>query len=177
LSSDFLIRRTATAASVVLAAVVVWTAAQVFWPRLADGNLAAAEPAYRAGQTIDTPAEWHDGAPYTLVIFAQAACGACQRAQPYLRSLVAHLDGRADVVMAAPGREVAFDAQYGHGLGLPDDRTYVVPAGTRVRATPTLVLVDRSGQILGAWEGVGPEDEHAALTATIDELLKTHRTG
>ena len=175
MGSDLVIRRTATAASLVLAAVVVFTAAQVFWPQSADGSLT--EPAYRAGQTIDTPADWHSRAPHTLVIFAQAACGACQRAQPYLRSLVAHLDGRADVVMAAPGRDPAFDAQYGHGLGLPDDRTYVVPTGTRVRATPTLVLVDRSGQILGAWEGVGPEDEHASLTATIDGLLDASRAG
>ena len=35
------------------------------------------------------------------------------------------------------------------------------PAGLRVRATPTLVLVNREGTILHAWEGVGPDRQAA----------------
>jgi hypothetical protein len=164
-----------TATSVVLVVVVIATAARVFWPRLAGSagltRTAAVEPAYRAGQAIDTPEAWHRDSPYTLVVFAQASCGACITAKPYLRSLVSHLDGRASIVMATPGRAQAYDEQYGADVGLPSGQMRVVPAGTRVTATPTLVLVNQSGEILGAWQGVGPPEEHAALTAEIDGLL------
>lgn len=169
--SDTAIRRAASAATVGLIALVLLTAGQIFWPNDAFGGPEAPAPAYQAGDLIDTPAAWHDASPYTLMIFAQASCGACQAAKPYLNDLVAHLDGRATAILATPGREAAWDTQYGTELGVSDDRRYVVPPGLRVRATPTLVVVDQRGEILGAWEGVGPPDEHPALTAAIDQII------
>jgi hypothetical protein len=174
--TDTIIRRVATTMSLVLVVVVAATTAQVFWPRLsaAVGVVPAPPPpAYRAGETIDTPAEWHTGSPFTLVLFAQASCGACQRAEPYLRDLVAHLNGRARVVMASPGNDHEYDLQYGRAIGLEDSDVQLVPGRTRVKATPTLVVVNQRGGILGAWEGVGPEERHAELTAAIDRLLSS----
>jgi hypothetical protein len=175
-NADTLIRRAATTASLVLVAVVVATTLQIFWPRLAGAGgfapaAAAPEPAYRTGDTIDAPAEWFAGSPRTLILFAQASCGACQNAAPYLRGLIAGLDGRARVVMAGPGLQREYDRQYGRDLGLSDDAIQVMPRGTRARVTPTLVVVNQRGEVLASWEGIGPGEHHAALTAAIDAIV------
>lgn len=173
--ADTTIRRVTTTMSLVLVVVVAATVTQVFWPRLSAGLGVVPPPplpAYQAGETIDTPAAWHSGSAFTLVVFAQASCGACQRAEPYLHGLVAHLDGRAAVVMASPGNDHEWDLQYGRAIGLSAEAIQLVPGRTRVKATPTLVVVNQRGEILGAWEGVGPEEGHAELTAAIDKLVK-----
>jgi hypothetical protein len=170
--NDTLIRRIATAASLALVAVVITTAGVIAWPAVAPTPAPpAAAPIYAAGSPIDTPAEWHASSEFTLILFAQASCGACQNASPYLRTLFERLEGRADVVMAGPGNFPDYDREYGRALGLADDAIKVLPAGTRLRATPTLVVVNERGEVLGSWEGVGPEAEHPALTAAIDAIV------
>jgi hypothetical protein len=179
-NADTLIRRAATTASLVLVAVVVATTLQIFWPRLAGAGgfapaAAAPEPAYRTGDTIDAPAEWFAGSPRTLILFAQASCGACQRAEPFLRALVDGLDDRTAIVMASPGIEREYDRQFGRAIGLDDDAVCVVPKGMRAKVTPTLVVVNERGQVLGAWEGVGPEAQHPALTRAIEAAVEGGR--
>ena len=112
-------------------------------------------------------AAWYSTSPYTLVVFARASCGACQTAQPFLQKLVADVRGKGQVVFASPGLEPDSDREYAQQLGVAADLTRQVPAGLRVRATPTLVLVDRTGRILGAWEGVGPPDQQAVIQQSI----------
>ena len=172
--SDLLIRRTATTASLVLAVVVLGTAATIAWPRLAGavGSAPAAPaPAYSVGTTVDVPADWYAGAPRTLVLVAQASCGACQQAAPYLRELIARLDGRAAVVMATPGLMPEYDLEYARSIGLDETGVRELPEGVRVRVTPTIVIVNQRGEVLGSWEGVGPEEQHAALTAAIEAAV------
>jgi peroxiredoxin len=133
---------------------------------------AKSAPAYAAGQTVDVPTQWYTSAPYTLVIFARASCGACEKAQPFLAELVQHVEGRSDVVMAGPADTHAEDTQYARSLGVPDGRVQVVPANARVRATPTLVLVNREGMILEAWEGVGSSDHQAEIVKAVDSAMR-----
>lgn len=171
---DTLIRRGATAVSLSLAAVVVATIAAIAWPNLANAvGVTPTPPAavYPVGSTVDTPAAWHEGSPFTLILVAQASCGACQKAAPFLRELIAGLDGRARVVMAAPGLQREYDLRYGRDLGLPDGAIQVMPRGTRARVTPTLVVVNRRGEVLASWEGIGPADQHEALMAAIDAVV------
>jgi hypothetical protein len=105
------------------------------------------------------------------VLIAQSACGACQKAEPYFRTLVTHLDGRARVVMASPGPRPDVELAYARRIGIREDAFFTAPPGLRARLTPTLVVVNRSGRIVGAWEGVGPAERHAALTRAIDEAM------
>ena len=168
--TDRLLSRTAGLANASLAVVLGVTLALVAWPRVerALGVEARPEPpAYAVGQAIDVPAEWYRTSPYTLVVFARASCGACQTAQPFLQKLVADVRGKGQVVFASPGLEPDSDREYAQQLGVAADLTRQVPAGLRVRATPTLVLVDRTGRILGAWEGVGPPDQQAVIQQSI----------
>ena len=56
-------------------------------------------------------------------------------------------------------------------LGLGDDVGQGRAGGLRVRATPTLVLVNAQGQMLAAWEGVGPEKQQAQITQTLSHSV------
>jgi len=176
--SDTTLNRLSIAASFGLVLMVGGTTGYIAWPRVSHMlgiKLAAATsapPAYVAGQKIDVPAAWYNAAPTTLVLFARESCGACQKAQPFLKELVSSLDGRASVVMAHPAGTDAEDKAFANGLGIDDANLRVVTAGLRVNATPTLVVVNQQGAILAAWEGAGKADRQAEIKATIDSLLK-----
>jgi thiol-disulfide isomerase/thioredoxin len=157
----------------VLVSSLLATVTFVMWPGLAGAggsSSPASAPAYVAGTRIDTPAAWHEASPYTLVLFAQASCGACQRAQPFLRQLVARFADRAPVVYVTPGANRDDEFAFGQSLGLPDATIRWAPVDIRARVTPTLVLVDRTGTILHAWEGVPPADQ-PAIVETIETAI------
>lgn len=171
------IERIATAVSVGLGLLLTITVVTVAWPRVTNAlgierKAAAPALAYEAGTTIDTPEAWHREASHTLVLFARSSCGACQTASPYLEALLAHVRRTGRVVLAGSELAREEDAAYARKLGLTDAEFHVTPQGVRVRATPTLVLVNRQGRVLGSWEGVGKEDRQAAITREIDALLK-----
>jgi thioredoxin-related protein len=168
------------AASVGLTLTLAATLVYIAWPRVA-GALgvtsvsAPASPVYAAGETIDAPAAWYSTAPYTLILFARKSCVACEKAQPFIKTLIASVEGRAAAVMAHPdGAESseADDRDYAKAVGIADSATFVTPAGLKVRATPTLVLVDRQGRVLHAWEGVGNTDKQAQITGAVGAALR-----
>jgi thiol-disulfide isomerase/thioredoxin len=174
-SSDILLRRVATVASALLVMLVTGTALTIAWPRIASATGTRPPPpppAYQVGQTIDVPSEWYASSPRTLVLFGQASCGACQDAKPYLQNLVARLHDRAAVVVGSPGNAFDDDAAWAVSFGIDHSSVFAVPHRLRVKVTPTLVVVNQQGEILGAWEGVGPKEKHADLTAAIDKALQ-----
>lgn len=172
---DSLLNSTFTVLSVGFVLTLAVTTTIVVWPLIGPAGSAPAQaapkPAYNAGEGIDVPAAWYQEAPHTLVLFAQAACGACQSAAPYLQTLRSHLEGRATLVVATPGAQRDAEVEYAARIGVSDHAVYPAGPGLRVRVTPTLVLVNRKGDILGAWEGVGPEAKQQELTKAIDAAL------
>lgn len=106
------------------------------------------------------------------MIFARASCTACERAQPFLKALVASLGDKAAAVMAHPPGAPDEDAQFARSLGITDDHIVVVGPNLRVKSTPTLVLVDQRGTILHAWEGVGKDEYQTKIAQTIQAALK-----
>jgi hypothetical protein len=175
---DGAVRRVAVWINIIVVGLVIATVALVAWPRIADalgGPAASASgraPAYTAGDTIDVPGGWYDQSSHTLVLFAQSRCGACLRAQDFLANLVATVDGRAAVVLAGPNGRHEAELRYASSLGITNASVFETPPGLRARVTPTLVLVDRTGTVLGAWEGVPPERQ-AAITQTIVSAVAT----
>ncbi len=171
--TDRLVSKGASITNAGLVLMLLVTAMMVAWPRVTNalGMRHAPEPAYKTGQTIDTPSEWYAGADYTLVVFARASCGACQTAEPFLKQLVSDLGSKSAVVLGSNGKEPKEELGYGRALGLDEAAVKVVPAGLRVRATPTLVLVDRQGEVLAAWEGVGPQKKQDEIRSTIQMLI------
>ena len=172
--TDRVISRTAIVANATLALAFAVVTLTVAWPRVASAiGIRWAAPksaAYRVNDRIDVPPDWYQSSGYTLVLFARSSCSACQAAHPFLQKLVGSLEGKAVVAMASTELERDDDLRYGRSLGIDDAVNRVTPGSLRVRATPTLVLVNREGKILGAWEGVGPPErqtqiEHAIATA------------
>ena len=174
LLSDRLVRRASVVASIALALMLGATVMYIGWPRVASalGVRTApppAPPAYVAGEPIDVPAAWYAGAPHTLIVFARASCAACEKAQPFLTQIVARMNGRGGgAVMAHPPGAPKDDRQFGRSLGVADDHIVQTTPGLRVRATPTIVLVNRQGVIVDAWEGAGTADRQAAILKSID---------
>lgn len=176
-SSDRLLRKLSVAASASLALMLAATLLYIAWPRVAgalgaDPAPAPVAPIYAAGETIDTPAAWYSNSPHTLILFARKSCAACDKAQPFIKALVESVQGRAAVVMGHPSGAEADDRAYAKAIGIPESATFVTPAGLKVRATPTLVLVDRQGRVLHAWEGVGKAEKQAQITAAITLSLR-----
>jgi hypothetical protein len=177
-SSDRLVRKLSLAASASLALMLAATLVYIAWPRVAgalgaNSAPAPAPPIYTAGETIDTPASWYNAAPHTLILFARKSCAACEKAHPFLKTLIGSLEGRAAVVMAHPPGADADDRAYAKSLGIADSSTFATPVGAqKVRATPTLVLVDRQGRVLHAWEGVGQAAKQGQITEAITAALR-----
>ena len=176
--SDRAIRRLSVAASFGLVLMVGATAGYVLWPRVAGaiGLKPAAPPlpppAYSAGQHVDVPAVWYNTAPRTLIVFARASCAACEKAHPFLKSLVSDLNGRAVVVMAHPVKSAYEDNSFATSLGIADANVHEVTPNLRVKATPTIVLVNQQGAILAAWEGAGSPEHQAEIRKTIEQKLQ-----
>ena len=169
------LHRASVAASLGLVLMVAATAGYIVWPRVASAlgiAPATAPAAYHAGERFDGPADWYTRDDVTLVVFGRASCAACQSAQPFLKSLVERVGGRAGAVLAHPPGEEAADVAYAKTIGVTEDRIRIVGAGLRVHATPTIVLVDRTGLIVGAWEGAGPPERQAAIVKAIEAALR-----
>jgi len=172
--TDQFVGRTAAITNAGLVLILLVTAMTVAWPRVTNALGMRPKPAqlaYRTGQTIDTPADWYQTSPYTLVVFARASCGACQQAQPFLKQLVSDLGAKGSVVLGSTGKEPAEELGYGRTIGLDDTAVKVAPEGLRVRYTPTLVLVDQQGNVLASWEGVGPSTKQAQIVKTIQSIV------
>ncbi len=173
--SDRVVRAASLAASATLIVTLSATLAYISWPRLSSylGVKPASAPAvYAAGDRVDVPSGWYASSSHTLIVFARASCSACERAQPFLKDVVAHMGGHGSAVMAHPPGAPEDDQQFGRSLGVADDHIFMTTPGLRVRATPTMVLVDREGRVIGAWEGAGKPDRQAAILKAVDEAVK-----
>lgn len=174
-SSTRTIDRFSVAATLGLVLMVAATAGYIGWPRVANAiglKPAPLPPAYVSGQHVDVPAAWYDSSPKTLIIFGRASCVACEKAQPFLKGLVTRLNGRAAAVFAHPSGADADDIAFAKSIGITSDRIVRVDASLRVRATPTLLLVDQTGTVLEAWEGAGPPERQSAILKAIDIALR-----
>jgi hypothetical protein len=166
------------AASIGFALMLGATVAYITWPMVAGalGTRPAppppVPPAYASGEMVDVPVEWYSDAAHTLLIFARQSCAACDKARPFLADLISRVDQRAGVVMAFPTGAEQDDRAFARSIGVKPDRAYPTPAGLRVRATPTLVLIDRSGRIVDAWEGVGDAERQRAIADAVASALR-----
>ena len=163
--------RASIAASVGLALMLVATLGYIGWPRLTAAmglKPASRAPAYTVGETADVPAAWYSTTDITLVLFARASCGACEKAQPFLTKIVGLMNTRGAAWMAHPAATKVEDTSFAKGLGIAADHVGDVTQGSKVQATPTVLLVNRQGTIIGAWEGVGKIESQTAILAAIN---------
>jgi len=156
---DLLMRRAATAVTIGCVTVVAGSALLMAVPALRDrwGKTPPANAGYRVGERIDLPATIHESFPLTLLLFTRAGCGACQTAQPAFASLVGGLRDRSSIrtlMIVREGTEPE-EREYLRAIGLDEDRLIGVDfRNLRLRRVPTMVLVDRHGEVRYSLEGV-----------------------
>jgi thiol-disulfide isomerase/thioredoxin len=163
--------RTALGLSIGSAALVVVTVGVLAMPaaRARLGWAPNRTTSYAVGGRIDVPTAVYGADPYTVVLFARSTCAFCQRAKPLFTKLVADLaeSHSARMVMVSSPSGGTGDVDYAKSVGLEADQLVVLdPVSLRLKTVPTLVLVDRQGQVRYSHEGM-------PTAADLEELLRT----
>jgi thiol-disulfide isomerase/thioredoxin len=167
--------RLGVAVAVVCATALTVTAVAIAMPSV-RASLGFAPPlpapSYVAGQPADFPASLFQQAPYTLAIFFRSDCGACARIKPFLARLTARDDGAAVRVVAVTGAGHRADAlAFAKQIGLGESSLVMMDLGNlRLRRVPTVVLMDRSGVIQAALEGIPSSQEEEKLLRMVTSL-------
>ena len=160
------IGRTALAVAIGCIALVVVTVGVLAMPaaRSRLGLAPSKTPAYTVGGRIDVPASVYEATPLTVVIFARDTCAACQRSQVLFAKATADLaaEPSVHVVMMTTAPNRSGDLDYARAIGLDEHRLIPLDAThLRLKLVPTLVLVDRYGEVRYSHEGVpSPADIH-----------------
>ncbi|HJP92914.1 MAG TPA: hypothetical protein VJ875_13230 [Pyrinomonadaceae bacterium] len=96
--------------------------------------------------------KWEDGT--TLVLALQRGCRFCEESAPFYRRLWQQRSGSEPRMIAVVPGEKAQVGKYLNELGVVVDGIVNASlADIHVSATPTLVLVDRSGRVSNVWVG------------------------
>jgi thiol-disulfide isomerase/thioredoxin len=163
--------RIAFALSIGSAALVLLTVGALAMPaaRARLGLAPVRTSGYPVGGRIDVPPSVYDASPYTVVLFARSTCVFCQRARPLFAKLAADVaeDPSVRMVMVSSPSGRTGDLEYARSVGLDESRIVVLdPRSLRLKTVPTLVLVDRQGQVRYSHEGM-------PTAADLEELLRT----
>jgi hypothetical protein len=107
----------------------------------------------KTGSQVSLPGvKWEDGS--TLVLALQRGCRYCDESSPFYRRLWQQRSGSEPRMIAVVPGDKAEVGKYLEDLGVEVDS--IVNASLsdiHVSATPTLVLVDRSGRVSNVWVG------------------------
>jgi len=170
---ESLVRRFAVGVALASAMLVTATAIAVARPAI-RARLGFTAAAYAAAQHVDLPSDVYDSSPYTLILFARSTCPACQRSSLLFKQLVAEANTVGVASRLVSGVPVAAEEMaYARGLGLTQEEVVGVDLQKlRVRLVPTIVLVDRRGEIHYAWEGAVPVGQQADLLRRMTSLSR-----
>lgn len=95
---------------------------------------------------------WNDGT--TLVLALQRGCRYCDESAAFYRRLWQQRSGSEPRMIAVVPGDEAEGGKYLEGLGVVVDGIVTASlSDINVSATPTLVLVDRSGRVSNVWVG------------------------
>lgn len=111
----------------------------------------------------------------TLLLVLSTNCKYCTESAPFYRRLAGQRAGRRDVRLIAVLPQGAGEAQqYLRDHDIPvDEVTQAAPGAFYARATPTLIVVDRTGSVVESWVGRLPAEEEAEVV----RLLLGERSG
>jgi rhodanese-related sulfurtransferase len=132
-----------------------------------NANQSNPDPRVPAGTKISLP----DGARLgdrTLLLVLSTKCHYCSESAPFYRRLVGALEGQADTkLVAVLPEEVSEGEEYLKKLGVLINDVKQTPLELiHVSATPTLLLLDKSGTVTHSWLGkLAAEEEDEVLSA------------
>lgn len=174
---DLVLGRLGVAVAVACATVVTVTAVAVAMPSVRSSlglGPAPVKPSYVAGQGVDLSSDVFGQASQTLAIVFRSDCGACERMKPYLARLAARNNGAALRVVAVTGVANSADSlAFATGIGVDPSRLVTMDLATlRVQRVPTILLVDRTGRIETAFEGIPSAQDEESLLRKVTSLAQ-----
>ena len=100
---------------------------------------------------------------HTTLVFANTStCHFCTESAPFYRQLAGAHEGTQ--LIAVLPQPVTEGRRYINGLGLEVDDVLQAPLNSiNVSGTPTLLLVNRDGDVMGTWVGRLPADQEAEV--------------
>ena len=167
-STDRRIRHVVMLTAIVLVAVTcfrVANAAGVF-------GLPASKKGYKVGETVDFSEQLVIPAKSTVIVVARSTCSACQAAKPQMKKI-------AEMVTRRPGTRIEMLAVLGLqedevkmadeiGVGRENMRGFIGHSETKLRAVPTIIVVDSSRKILYVHEGKPDAPELEKIQQVLD---------
>lgn len=153
-----------------VAATLCAAAAPLIARRLGWATPAKPAPSYVAGDLIDVPASVYNTTGKTLIVFSASNCGACQRAVPLFAEITAQIRRMKNTKVAMVTRDLSgAEDEYTVGRQMGIDRGDVHPmnlSSLRLKQIPTTLVVDQSGRILLAAEGIPSDEVRAAILSS-----------
>jgi len=129
-------------------------------------RLAATEQALKPGMKVSLPGfDWSMKDSH-IVLVLQKGCHFCSESAPFYQQLVRGVAGRPDLQLVATLPQSTNEArQYLNEIKVPIAEVVQANLGSiKVRGTPTLLLVDKTGMITDIWSGkLPPEKESEVL--------------
>ena len=176
---DLVIGRLGVAVAVVCATAVTVTAVAMAMPSVRTSlglGPTPLKPSYVAGQPVDLSSDVFGQASQTLAIFFRSDCGACERMKPYLTRLVARNTGTALRVVAVTGVANSSDSlAFAKAIGVDESRLITMDLSKlRLQRVPTILLIDRSGRIENALEGIPSAQDEESLLRKVTALSQSH---
>ena len=128
-------------------------------------------PIDNVGQKMALAEDWSK-APQTLVLFLSTECGFCRKSLPFY-SKISHEANRQKLrLVAVLPQDVKKSEEFLSAGGLKVDEIKVAsPKESGVRATPTLILVDKNGIAADGWVGELSTAQQAILLARLNPKL------
>jgi hypothetical protein len=111
-----------------------------------------------------TGVQW-DKSDRTLLMVLSTTCHFCNDSAPFYQRLAHAKSGHAEArIIAVLPQNVDQAQQYlnEHGVTV-DEITQSAPGAAYARATPTLIMVDRTGSVVESWVGRLPVDKEAEV--------------
>lgn len=152
-------------AAIASAVLCVSTALVVAVPSLRAAFVRSpSRPSYQVGEHVDVSATLYSSSARTLLVFARHDCAACQRSKPALTATLTSLKTLDVAVFLMVPDAIEDEMPFAREVGIEPSAVKTMKLDQlRLRYVPTFVLVDQTGKILVAREGVLTTEGQGAI--------------
>lgn len=151
-----------TNVSIVIVAILLMTmVVKSFLPKPSEAAQRQRPDVIRRGMKFELPGfDWSKKDTH-IVLVVRKDCHFCSESAPFYQRLVQGLANRTDLdLVAALPQDAATARQYLNDLQVPIAEVRQADlAATKVYATPTILLVDKTGTVTELWRGKLPPDK------------------
>lgn len=127
--------------------------------------------AFRTRGAVAIPPEWRSQSDYTLIIFGRESCSACQASAAFHKELAAAAEAHGIRTIAALTDRSENPSQFAASIGIaPDHALRANPAPEHLKTVPTVIIVNRTGEVLKQTQGALSVDKQRTLLNFVTNL-------